>query len=386
MNNKKRVAIIGGGASGIFCSIILKEIAPNIDVTIYEGQNKIGKKILQTGNGKCNLSNINIDTGMYNTPNIKHILNNLSAKKLITILNRWGLMTRVDEEGRIYPYSEKATTVLDIFLKKIEENGVNIKSDCYVNHIIYKNSFYLQTNNGQSYLSDYVIICTGGCSSINYEYNTMQLINDLGHNMTALSPSLCALKTKENTKALSGLKTKCLAKMIINNHEVYKTSGEVLFKNDGLSGIAIFILSQFYQKNKKNVISLDLYPTKSVEELNEELINDNSLENNLIGYFPKMINLDLIKRAKNKTIGEVIKNYQFEIVDTMGFNNSQVTKGGVILEEINLENCQSLKNKQLYIAGEVLNVDGSCGGYNLHFAFASGYTIALDIKKTIGDK
>lgn len=386
MNNKKRVAIIGGGASGIFCSIILKENLPNIDVTIYEGQNKIGKKILQTGNGKCNLSNINIDTSKYNTLNIKHILNNLSAEKLISILNRWGLMTRVDEEGRIYPYSEKATTVLDVFLKKIEEDGVNIKSDCYINNITYKDGFCLQTKNNERFLSDYVIICTGGCSSINYEYNTNFLIKELDHNMTVLSPSLCALKTKENTKSISGLKTKCLAKMIINDQEVYETNGEVLFKDNGLSGIAIFILSQFYQKNKKNIVSLDLYPSKSIEELNNELVNENSLENNLIGYFPKMINLDLIKRVKNKTIGEIIKNYQFEIIDTMGFNNSQVTKGGVILEEINLENCQSLKNKQLYIAGEALDVDGSCGGYNLHFAFACGYTIALDITKAIGDK
>lgn len=386
MDNKKRVAIVGGGASGIFCAIVLKEQLPNIDVTIYEGQSKIGKKLLQTGNGKCNLSNIDININKYNTKSVKKIIDSFTSEQLITILNQWGLMIRIDEEGRIYPYSEKATTVLDVFLKKIMETGVNVKSECYIDNIVYKNGFCLQTKNNEKFYSDYVILCTGGCSSINYEYNTNYLIKELGHSMTALSPSLCALKTKENTKPLSGVKIKCSAQMIVDEQELCKTEGEVLFKDNGLSGIAVFILSQFYQKHKKNIVSLDLYPSKSVDELNKELINDNSLENNLMGYFPKMINMDLIKRAKNQTIGEVIKNYQFTIEDTVGFNNSQVTKGGVLLEEINLENCQSLKNKQLYIAGEALDVDGSCGGYNLHFAFACGYLIALDIKKLIGDK
>ena len=152
--NNKRVAIIGGGASGIFCAIILKKLCKNIDVTIYEAQNKIGKKILQTGNGKCNLSNTNITINDYNTDLIKQLLKAFDYKVLVNILNDLGLMVRIDEEGRIYPYSEKATTVLDIFLKQINELGINVKCECYINDIKYKNNVYtIINNNKQSFYS-----------------------------------------------------------------------------------------------------------------------------------------------------------------------------------------------------------------------------------------
>ncbi len=386
MSNKKRIAIIGGGASGIFCALLLKEKLNNTEITIYEGQNKIGKKILQTGNGKCNLSNTNITTNNYNTEKINNILKQFNYQDLINILNRWGLMTRIDEEGRIYPYSEKATTVLDIFLNKINDLKVKVVCDCYINNINYiNNKFTFKDKNNNNYESDYLVICTGGSSSINYNYNTNILVNKLNHRVSMLTPSLCALKTKESTKSLSGLRVKCKASINVDN-DIHETIGEVLFKDDGLSGIAIFILSQFYQKNKKCIVSLDLYPDKTVKELNKELINNNSLENNLMGYFPKMVNIDIIKRCNNQNnIGEVIKNYSFNIIDTYGFNNSQVTKGGIILSEINLDNCKSLKNDKLYIAGEALDVDGSCGGFNLHFAFASANSIAKDLIEVIGE-
>lgn len=380
MKNNK-VAIIGGGASGIFCAIILKKINSSLDVTIYEAQSKIGKKILQTGNGKCNLSNTAITIDDYNTNLIKNLIEKFDSNKLISILNEMGLMIRIDDEGRIYPYSEKATTVLDIFLKQLNDLKVNIVTDCYINNIKYENNVYTLMDNKNSYNCNYLIIATGGCSSISYNYNTKVLVNKLNHNVSELSPSLCALKTKQSTKHLSGLRIKCKASIIVDNEIKHQTNGEVLFKDDGLSGIAIFILSQYFEKNKTCIVSLDLFESLSIDELNNKLYNNQTLENNLLGYFPKMINYDIIKRANNKTIGEVIKNYCFDIVDTYGFNNSQVTKGGVLLDEINIDTFQSKKCNNLYIIGEALNVDGSCGGYNLHFAWASAYQCALDIAK-----
>lgn len=384
MNSK--IAIIGGGASGLFCAIVLKQYLKNIDVCIYEGQNKVGKKILQTGNGKCNLSNTNLSIDNYNSNKIQNVLNNFGYNDLIKILNFWGLQVRIDEEGRIYPYSEKATTVLDVFLNKLNQYNVNVKCNCYVNEIIKNDKYILITNNNQKYEADYVIVCTGGCSSITYNYNSNKLLSKLGHNYSELMPSLCALKTKENTKSLSGLRVKCNAKMIVDGNLVKETKGEVLFKDDGLSGIAIFILSQYYNKNKKCIISLDLFEDKSVEELNNILLNNESLENNLLGYFPKMINYDIINRSENKSIGEVIKNYNFNIINTYGFNNAQVTKGGILLDEIDNNSFESKKCENLYIAGEALDIDGSCGGYNLHFAFASGYMIASNLIEKLGDK
>jgi predicted Rossmann fold flavoprotein len=381
MKNNK-VAIIGGGASGIFCAIILKKLNKNLDVTIYEAQSKIGKKILQTGNGKCNLSNTNLTVNEYNTDLVKDLIKEFDSNKLIKILNEMGLMVRIDDEGRIYPYSEKATTVLDIFLKQLNDLKVNVITDCYINNIKYNNSYYtISDNNKNNYNCDYLIIATGGCSSINYNYNTNVLVNKLNHSVSDLFPSLCALKTKQNTKHLSGIRVKCKASIIVNGEVKHQTKGEVLFKDDGLSGIAIFILSKYYEKNKNCVVSLDLFDASTKDELNNKLYNNDSLENNLLGYFPKMINYDIIKRASNKTIGEIIKDYNFNIIDTYGFNNSQVTKGGVLLNEININTFQSKKCNNLYIIGEALDVDGSCGGFNLHFAWASAFKCANDIVK-----
>lgn len=385
MRNNKKIAIIGGGASGLFCSIILKQYLKSVDVCVYEGQSKVGKKLLQTGNGKCNLSNTNLSIENYNCGEIEEVIKNFNNDNLISILNEWGLQVRIDDEGRVYPYSEKATTVLDVFLNKMNDYNVDVKCDCYINEIIKQNNFVLISNQNVKYEADYVIICTGGCSSINYNYNGNKLLNGLGHNVSKLSPSLCALKTKENTKSLSGLRVKCNASIVVDGKVLKQTKGEVLFKDDGLSGIAIFILSQYFDKNKKCLVKLDLFEEKNVNELNETLINDQTLEKNLLGYFPKMINYDIINRTKNKSIGEVIKNYDFNVIDTYGFNNSQVTKGGVLLDEIDLNNFSSKKCDDLYIAGEVLDIDGTCGGYNLHFAFASAYMIAKNIIKKIGE-
>ena len=389
MKNNKEVAIIGGGASGLFCAILLKEYISNMNVTIYEAQNKVGKKILQTGNGKCNICNMNISTANYNTDKIDNLIKTFKPNDLINILNRWGLMIRVDEEGRVYPYSEKATTVLDIFLKKINEYNINVNTSCYISKINVDkdNKYTIYSSDNKKYISDYLIVCTGGSSSITYNNNGYKLLESLGHSINNLYPSLCALKTKENTKHLSGIRVKCKASIIVNDTVKHQTKGEVLFKDDGLSGIAIFILSQFFEKNKKNIVSLDLYEEKTIDELNKALSsNNNSLDNTakletkLMGYFPKMVNQDLINRNKiNNNIGYTIKNYTFEIKDTYGFNTSQVTKGGIKLDEIDLKNFSSLKQENLYISGEVLDVDGTCGGYNLYFAFASANSIVIDI-------
>ena len=266
MKNNK-VAIIGGGASGIFCAIILKKLNKNLDVTIYEAQSKIGKKILQTGNGKCNLSNTNLTVNEYNTDLVKDLIKEFDSNKLIKILNEMGLMVRIDDEGRIYPYSEKATTVLDIFLKQLNDLKVNVITDCYINNIKYNNSYYtISDNNNNNYNCDYLIIATGGCSSINYNYNTNVLVNKLNHSVSDLFPSLCALKTKQNTKHLSGIRVKCKASIIVNGEVKHQTKGEVLFKDDGLSGIAIFILSKYYEKNKNCVVSLDLFDASTKDE------------------------------------------------------------------------------------------------------------------------
>lgn len=378
MNNNKSVGIIGGGASGLLLSILLKRKIPSLNITVYEALDKVGKKLLQTGNGKGNISNIHFDDSCYNKP----FALTLYTNDLRDLFKELGLKTKVDSEGRVYPYSEKASSILDILLLNINKYGVNIITNCNIDKIIKKDKYYIYQNNNE-YICDCLVLATGGISSINFDYKGYNLVKGLGHTVTKAMPSLVALKTKENTKALSGIRVKCIASIFNDNTCIEKTTGEVLFKDDGLSGIAILILSRHIKNDCENIISLDLCPEMTEDELNEDL--KLNTKEKLIGYFPKMINLDLCKRWENsnKSIGYIIKHYTFKVIDTYGFKNSQVTRGGVTLSEVNLKTNASLKQANLYILGELLDIDGTCGGYNLHYAFNSAYNCYLDIKRKV---
>lgn len=382
MNSNKSVGIIGGGASGLLLSILLKKKIPSLDVTIYEALDKVGKKLLQTGNGKGNISNIDLNHNCYN----QKIDLTLSASHLMNVFKELGLKTKVDNEGRVYPYSERASSILDILLFNINKYGIKIITNCNIDKVIKKDKYYIYQNNNE-YICDYLVLATGGISSIAFDYKGYDLAKALGHTITNLAPSLVALKTRENTKSLSGIRVKCVASIF--NDDILKevTTGEVLFKDDGLSGIAILILSRNLKKDSKNIISLDLCPDMNEEDLNKDL--ESNISEKLMGYFPKMINYDLNKRLEksNKSIGYLIKHYNFTIIDTYGFKSSQVTRGGVTLSEVDLKTNASLIQKNLYILGELLDIDGTCGGYNLHYAFNSAYNCYLDIvKKVQGEK
>lgn len=376
---KRNVCIVGGGASGLLCAILIKKFIPSLDVLVLELQDKVGKKLLQTGNGKGNISNSYIQDDDYNVNG----LINLSSIDLQTIFDDLGLKTKVDSEGRVYPYSEKASTILDILLLNIEKLRITVKTSCEVINVKKKEKFMITCKTGDQILSDYIVLATGGVTSINFINNSYQLATSFGHTLTELKPSLVALKTKENTKSLSGIRVKCKASIYVNDNLKEETYGEVLFKDDGLSGIAIFILSRHFDKRYNNYISLDLYPEKSEQQLNQEL--NNNLCEKLMGYFPKMINQDLIKR-NNNNIGHLIKNYEFHIIDTYGFKNAQVTKGGINIQEININTNESKKCSNMYILGEMLDVDGTCGGFNLHYAFTCAYNCFLNIKEKENEK
>lgn len=382
MNSNKSVGIIGGGASGLLLSILLKKKIPSLDVTIYEALDKVGKKLLQTGNGKGNISNIDLNHNCYN----QKIDLTLSTSHLMNVFKELGLKTKIDNEGRVYPYSERASSILDILLFNINKYGIKIITNCNIDKVIKKDKYYIYQNNNE-YICDYLVLATGGISSIAFEYKGYDLAKALGHTVTNLVPSLVALKTRENTKSLSGIRVKCVASIF--NDDILKevTTGEVLFKDDGLSGIAILILSRNLKKDSKNIISLDLCPDMTEEDLNKDL--ESNISEKLMGYFPKMINYDLNKRLEKskKSIGYLIKHYNFTITDTYGFKSSQVTRGGVTLSEVDLKTNASLIQKNLYILGELLDIDGTCGGYNLHYAFNSAYNCYLDIvKKVQGEK
>lgn len=381
----KKVGIIGGGAAGIFCAITVKQqLKDKVKVTILERQARIGKKILQTGSGKCNLTNINIDETNYNTASLQEALKSFTPEKCISLFHDLGILTRVDDYGRVYPYSERATTVLEGLMHHLNKFGVEIICDYDVTGIKKDDKFICFSKDG-FHEFDYLVLATGGQSSVNFENHGYDLAKRLGHSINAIRPGLVAMKTKEDTKPLRGIRVKADCSLTNNDKKIASTSGEVQFRNDGLSGIAILDLSRFYKPNVK--ISLDLVPEMDKEKL-KEFIDFNDLETSLLGMFPKMIAIDILKRSKNKPdlAIDIIKDYKFEIVGLHDFKNAQVTIGGIDFKEVSLSSYESLKVKDLYIIGEVLNIDGACGGYNLHFAWMSGYLSAHRIVKQIKER
>ena len=381
----KKIAIVGGGASGIACAIKLKTLlGESASVTILEKLPRIGKKILMTGNGKCNISNINLSEGFYNSEVVGEVLKEFDFLKCKEFFEDIGLMLRVDEAGRVYPYSEKATTVLDTLLRKLNQLDVNIITNYDVGEIKKTDKFLVYSNDYQVYNFDYLVMATGGQASINGDYNGYELLERLGHTITNLRPGLVALKTKEDLKPLAGIRIKGRAKIIIDDKLVYETNGEILFKNEGLSGIAILELSRYFQPDA--IISIDLVPDMSYRDLHKFFKPGIAIEDVIAGMFPKMVCIDILKkcnRVNEKNIIEVIKDYRFTVIDTYGFNNAQITVGGISINEINPFTLASLIVDDMYIIGEVADIDGTSGGYNLHYAWGSGVITANNIARII---
>lgn len=366
-----RIGIIGGGAAGLFSAICLKMNNPNFEVTILEKQSKVGKKILSTGNGKCNISNLNATEKDYNNSNVFYALNKFSSKDTIDYFRKLGLIIKTDTEGRCYPYSEKATTVLDVLMDNINLLNIKIITDFDVTHIKNLDEFLVYSRDFGLKHFDYLIVSTGGKSGINFINDSYNFLEDLGHKVLPTSPGLVALKIKEKIKSLSGIRSKALVKLLRDNKLIYKTVGEVLYKDDGLSGIAIMEVSRYAKAN--DVLSLDLIYDQDISSISEFLSN----KNNIYGLLPKMVASEVLKR--NGNIINTLKNFNFVVKETYGFETAQVTMGGVSFKEVHPITFQSLIVPKMYIIGEVLDVDGNCGGYNLQFAWSSAYCAALDI-------
>ena len=381
-----RIAIVGGGASGVLSGILIKTYRPNYDVTIYEQGDRVLKKLLSTGNGMCNLDNIHSsDIKNYNDERIGNVLKKYDYKFIMSLFKSLGIMTYIDDEGRIYPYSRKASNVVSILMTNLKMTGVNVRCNELVYDIRRIDNKYMINNSEY----DICIFSCGGLASINYEYNFKNICRSLGLNWIKNYPSLTALKVKENVKALSGLKIKGNVKFYQGNEKdlVLKEErcGEILFKDEGLSGIVTFELSRNYSPKFINKIVIDLFDGIKEEEV-KEIIELNyhkflSLSDALMGLVPKMIALDVIKRCNNdiNKISHCLKNYEFIIIGLYDYSNAQVMRGGLDLCELNLDTFESLKYKNLYFIGEGIDVDGTCGGFNLHFAWVSAICAVRDI-------
>lgn len=383
----RKIGIIGGGASGLFCAAYLAYYT-SFSITIYEKNNRVGKKLLLTGNGKCNLSNMNMQKNFYNHPQALDIIAQFDVQKTCSFFQQLGLLTKVDAEGRIYPYSETATSVLETLRQFLLSKQVKMICDYPILDIEKKgNQFYLKSNNHSIEKVDIVILASGGLAYYQ-KSNTYALLKALGHTYQPLYPSLTGFKVKEKLDSIANLRCKAQVSLWNNQQCIVKDYGEVFFKKDGLSGIVIFQMSSYYHRvpSFTNMqIQLDLMPDYDKQTLFQILNQKKAFQENVLqGILPKMLAEYVYKQALTKDISSIIqtiKHLTFHIEGTDSFDHAQMTAGGVPLDEIDLSSMESKKIPSLYLIGELVDIDGICGGYNLQWAWSSGAVCAMHLRK-----
>ena len=402
----KKVTIIGAGAAGLMTSIYLKEQAiknkRDLEVVLLEKNDRVGKKILSTGNGKCNFSNTFLEPRYYNNPDfVKPILESFSYANLQEWFNQKGLISKVDKEGRIYPITESASSVLDIFRLELEKNSIHVMTSFNVAYIKSKGSGYVVSDGKNNIYTDYLVIATGGLSApiLGSTGDGHRILKDMGVSLTKMQPGLVGVKTnKESIRSLSGLRMKSLVKLYEDNKLIHEELGEIQFKDDGISGIVIMNIASKIKTPINTLLVVDMLPSLEDSEILSYLLKKQQDYGNfyinqlLVGLLPNILALKILKdlgfkdsvkikhlhkEDLNKII-KAIKNYQFKVVSLYGYDRSQVTVGGIDLKEVN-NNLELIKLPNIFLCGEILDIDGMCGGYNLHFAFASAVLVAKSI-------
>ncbi len=405
MKNKPILAIIGGGASGMTAAIFAaRKSKGKIKIIILEKMDRVGKKILATGNGRCNFSNIFADCKNYHgkSPEFtSYALSKFNPLSTIDFFASIGVLSKQEQDGRIYPYCDRASSVLDALRFELDRLGVEIRTSFKINEIIAdKSGFKLISKNNPSLSAQRIIIAAGGCASPNLgsDGSGFELLRKLSHKVTKLSPALVQLKTEEKeVRSLKGIKFIGKASAYVNDKKIADQTGEILFTDYGLSGIPIFQLSVLTALKDNIKIKLDFMPEYSYKEVYEILISRrkqlshlrsenffNGLINNKIGCMTakksgiEKLSLPVkdISDENIKKMAALIKQTVFNISGTKGFENAQVTAGGVLCSEFDDKTMQSKLIKGLYCTGEIYDIWGDCGGFNLQWAFSSAFLAA----------
>ena len=401
--NIKQVVIVGGGAAGMVAAIAAKRQGAN--VIILERNPRIGKKILTTGNGRCNFTNIHADSSHYqgNNPRFADTaLAKFSVIETISFFEGLGIAHKVEELGKVYPMSDQASSILDVLMYELKELGVITICDAYVTEILYKkDAFTIRLESGSTYQADKVLVATGGKAmpSTGSDGNGFVLVKQLGHTIIDVFPGLVQLKLDGAFfKQIEGVKFVGTAEVLHNDKVVAKDQGDILFGNYGVSGPPILQISrqagQLLHANKAVSLRITIMDMIAKEALNILLAkrfdqgSSKTIEFSLVGLVNKRLIPVLLKEAgigdikrlavnlsvqEIEKISTILTNWQFKITGTKGWPSAQVTAGGVATNEINQNTMESTIVKGLFFAGEILDIDGQCGGFNLQWAWSSGF-------------
>lgn len=406
----KDIIIIGGGASGMMAAIVAAR--EGAKVLILERLNRIGKKILVTGNGRCNISNTQIETAYYHTSSkvdISYPFQAFDYKMTENFFQNLGIEPLI-EGSKVYPLSEQASSVLDVMRMALDTLQVEVVTDKKVVEAIRRgDNWQAITEDETTYTAKKLIVATGGMANVSLgcDETGYSLLKKLGHSTRPTFPTLVhVISPTPYCKMMKGTKVKADASIYVEDKLIRKEYGEVLFTEDGLSGPAIFqisrVASQAKLENKKAYISLDILPSVTYDEVVSMLYNrialgpKRTIEELFIGLLHKRVTVPLIKCAEIAAmhrpaeeleyeevarLAQVIKAFPFKVEGTRGYKYAQVTAGGICIDEVDLTTMASRKAPDLYITGEVLDVDGDCGGYNLQWAWSTGYLAGMNSSK-----
>jgi len=409
--NKMKVGVVGGGAAGLVAAITA--VRNGAEVTILEAEARVGQKLLSTGNGKCNLGNLALDPTCYysgDTEFVARCLSRFGTKDTLAFFAELGLLTR-DKNGYLYPFCEQAGAVLDVLRNEASALRIRVISERRVTGIKQdsRSSFLVQTGN-ECFSFDRVILCCGGKAApkTGSDGSGYRLAKELGHKVVPVVPALTFLKCEgDYFKAIAGVRTQARISLQNDRGELLAgDQGELQLTEQGLSGIPIFqicrVAAYALREGKRVWAEVDYLPQISEEELKRlaekrlPLQKNRTLEEFMTGILNKKIMQLLIKRAglkgtapasvmsleKLESLLFEAKHFKTEVVGTGDFQHAQVCAGGVELSQIT-DDFESKRIRGLYFAGELLDVDGKCGGYNLQWAWTSGFLAGNAASRTV---
>ena len=375
MNN---IAIIGGGAAGLSAAVNLKRAGR--EVTLFERGDRLGRKLSATGNGQGNVTNVYMGAEHYHTDDenlLARALARFGERETVEFLSSLGGVFLPDARGRVYPAGRQASAVTDLFRRELERLQADVRLNSQVTALSRtKGGFSLTTAAGKESFSA-VILAAGGCAAPNFgtDGSAFSLVKPLGHTVLPLSPVLVQLKTDPGeVRGLKGIRVDASLTVIRKGKPLSTFRGDVLFTESGLSGDAVFRASSYAMAGDE--IEIDLLPDASPEQLESALQKGEGADcllcvvNNGLGRL-------LWKRCggDKRPLLALLKAFPVTVKGTLGFAYAQATRGGVPLKEVT-ESLESRLVPNLFFAGEMLNVDGDCGGYNLQWAFTSAYLVS----------
>lgn len=395
-----RLMIIGGGAAGMAAAIRAAQTNPNAHITILEGLDRVGKKILATGNGRCNLTNAYITPEHYHSQDparLQQLLSRMDTDRTLAFFQSIGLYCTEEDMGRMYPYCKQAAMVLDILLLALQRYHIHVICNCRVTDISSsKKGFTVTAENGTAYHGDAVILTAGGRAAPKQGTSgtSYPLVVKMGHRYARLYPCLVPLQCRSNVlKSLKGIRVTCHAALYRGKQKLSEELGEIQLTDYGLSGIPALQLSCWMDaRDAEYTARLDLFPDWSYDELRSLIqqrireLPKEPLETFLLGLVHKKILYAVFKtcsleplsrkagslsRQEIDLLVSTLKGWKFPVTGTLSWEHAQVTGGGVFLQEVN-DDFSSRRQRGFYLAGEVLDAVGDCGGYNLHWAWCSG--------------